>query len=496
MTKSNTIHNYRSTIQFASSVIFPQKIPTILTVILLLFVTDNHGTTAFISSSPFSPLKIGPTFTTTIISQPGNRILNNAPVIIGGVSVLPSSSNYKNRNISIKSSSGQNNNNNAEEDGIWYNVAFFLANSFSTSSTTSTDKDRKAVQLITLVRVIIPSILSGIAATFLFPGVALFLASIMNDAGVFAILSQDSSQFVQNFLTVSGLLFSILVGQTYAFLYTQQESVFYALFDEVTEAKSLLEQVALVCQGRAMYPRVLESISQYIENDLKQLQANPAELISCRPSDDPLENIMYMTSVGVPSSVYETVKSLRKARAARLGALQRKLPKIHMLLLWVLAIIELGSFPLLGAGTQTIGGYNILTVEGCLFGIMTFGIVMTLRVIGELYRPGGGAYNVDSVLSVMVKGLETELRERLSGKRYPSNFMSPSAQYDDIQLSQSQQNLLIDEASTIPGGRQVEESSLPMLRQGLNDEDLIRPAKRIMKWVKRKRNRKQNDNPV
>lgn len=127
MTKSNTIHNYRRTIQFASSVIFPQKIPTILTVILLLFVTDNHGTTAFISSSPFSPLKIGPTFTTTIISQPGNRILNNAPVIIGGVSVLPSSSNYKNRNISIKSSSGQNNNNNAEEDGIWYNVAFFLS---------------------------------------------------------------------------------------------------------------------------------------------------------------------------------------------------------------------------------------------------------------------------------------------------------------------------------------------------------------------------------
>ena len=51
-----------------------------------------------------------------------------------------------------------------------------------------------------------------------------------------------------------------------------------------------------------------------------------------------------------------------------------------MILLWLLAAIELGSFPLLGAGTQTIGGYNILTVEGCLFGVMTFGIVMTMRV--------------------------------------------------------------------------------------------------------------------
>jgi len=488
MTKSSTLHNHKRIIKFASSSILPQKIPTLLIVILLLFVTEKHCTTAFISSSSFSPLKIGPTLTTTIITQPGNRISNNAPVSIGGVWVLPSSLNDRNRNTSIKRNSGFNNINNVEEDSIWYDVAFFIANSFSTSSNTSTDKDRKAVQLITLVRVTIPSLISGVAATFLFPGAALFLASIMNDAGVFAVLSQDSSQFVQNFLTVSGLLFSILVGQTYAFLYTQQESVMYALFDEVTEAKSLLEQVALVCQGRAMYPKVLESISKYIEDDLKQLQANPAELISCRPVDDPLESIMYMTSVGVPSSVYETVKSLRKARAARLGALQRKLPKIHMLLLWVLAIIELGSFPLLGAGTQTIGGYNILTVEGCLFGIMTFGIVMTLRVIGELYRPGGGAYNVDSVLSVMVKGLETELRERLSGKRYLSNSMSPSAQYDDIQLSQPQQNLLLDE--------QIQESSLPMLSQGLNDEDLIRPVKRIMKWVKRKRNRKHNDNPV
>lgn len=71
---------------------------------------------------------------------------------------------------------------------------------------------------------------------------------------------------------------------------------------------------------------------------------------------------------------------LFRARAGRLGALQRKLPPIHLLLLWILAAIELVSFPLLGAGTQTIGGYNILTVEGCLFGVTTFGIVMTLRV--------------------------------------------------------------------------------------------------------------------
>ena len=238
-----------------------------------------------------------------------------------------------------------------------------------------------SLQLKTLLRIGIPSALAGILATMLFPFMALTLASVMNDGGVFAVLSQDSSQFVQNFLTVAGLLFSILVGQTYYFMYQQQEAVYYSLFNEVTEAKSLLEQVALVCQGRSrLYRPILKFIHTYVSEDLKLLKADPAVLLSARPVDDPLESIMYMTSVGVPSMVYDTVKSLRQARAARLGSLQRKLPKVHMWLLWILAAIELCSFPLLGAGTQTIGGYKILTVEGCLFGIMTFGIVMTLRV--------------------------------------------------------------------------------------------------------------------
>lgn len=118
-------------------------------------------------------------------------------------------------------------------------------------------------------------------------------------------------------------------------------------------------------------------------------------------------------SVGVPSSIYDTVRSLRQARALRLGALQRKLPPVHLLLLWLLALIQLSSFPVLGAGTQTLGGYDILTVEGGLFGLMTFGIVLTLNVVGELYAGSGGAYNVDEVLGVMVRGLDEELDARM-----------------------------------------------------------------------------------
>lgn len=126
----------------------------------------------------------------------------------------------------------------------------------------------------------------------------------------------------------------------------------------------------------------------------------PATLLSSKPRDDPLETILYLTSVGVPSVVYDTVRSLRACRGQRLGALQRKLPEIHFVLLYFLTFIELLSFPLLGAGTASFFTDSILTVQGVLFGTIAGSLAMTLCTIRELWNPVGGAYNVDAVLQV------------------------------------------------------------------------------------------------
>jgi hypothetical protein len=121
------------------------------------------------------------------------------------------------------------------------------------------------VQLQTLSRILLPSLLSALVASAIFPSLSLGLSYLINDSATFAVLAVDSSQFVQNFLTVTGLTFSILVGQTYYFMYQQQEAVFISLFREVTEAKSLLEQVALVCRGRRdMYGMCLAAMKRYV----------------------------------------------------------------------------------------------------------------------------------------------------------------------------------------------------------------------------------------
>jgi hypothetical protein len=88
-------------------------------------------------------------------------------------------------------------------------------------------------------------------------------------------------------------------------------------------------------------------------------------------------------------------------------------------------------------------------------------------VVGELWRPAGGAYNVDGVLSVMVKGLEEELEARMSGNKiYAANKKSPSRPRD-LRTSE-------------------EEEELPMLKQGADLGFTVRTVKRVGGWAIRR----------
>lgn len=93
-----------------------------------------------------------------------------------------------------------------------------------------------------------------------------------------------------------------------------------------------------------------------------------------------------------------------------------------------------------------------------------------------MYRPGGGAYNVDSVLNVMVKGLEEELRERLSGgRKYLANAMSPSPQYESIGG--------IDDENWGLSNTLTARKELPLLRQGPSVSGLTKVAKQAGAFV-------------
>jgi hypothetical protein len=53
-------------------------------------------------------------------------------------------------------------------------------------------------------------------------------------------------------------------------------------------------------------------------------------------------------------------------------------------------------------------------MQSMLFGIATFAVVLSKMVLIELWRmKSRGAYSVDKVLRVMVRGLQCELDERM-----------------------------------------------------------------------------------
>ena len=319
--------------------------------------------------------------------------------------------------------------------------------------------------LVTLGRVALPSMIATGLGFEYYDNLSSFIQANWLDANSIKFLSSDEIQFLPSFLTVISLLFSILAGSAYSSLYAQQEAIYFALYAEVSEAKSLLEQMALVCAGRPFYRDALRAMRAYVKQDLRRLDVAPADLMARPPNEDPLEAIMYLTSVGVPSVVYETVRDLRQARGRRLGAMQRKFPRLGIFLLYLLALLELAAFPLLGAGGSadvlrsvltsssghrvdgetlpenliyappaTPGFYaqagttlaapsTILLVQGALFGGLCGATTLVLRIIQELWRTSGGAFNVDDVLQTMVRGLADELdgrAERLSEDAFPA----------------------------------------------------------------------------
>jgi hypothetical protein len=327
----------------------------------------------------------------------------------------------------------------------WEHMAFFCVsrqyNIPATKSTNNTDDDITRfvstiatpeqiydyTQYISVLRVMIPSFGYAIITKLIYPSIAMWVVSLLEgESGVFAVVSQDASQFIQNICTTSGLAFSILIGQTYYFMYQQQEKIYYAIYDEVAMAKMVLEQISLISRGRPqLYETILQQMDRYVRDDLQQLNdIDPATMLSSRPCDDPLEDILYLTSVGEPSQIYQSIRSLRQARAQRLGSLQMKLPEIQMTLLWILAAIVLLVFPLLGAGSQTIGGYAILQVQSWYISFLVFGISLVMGIIYELRSPNQpGAYNARTVLGVMINGLKEELQQRL---QQSSILSSPS----------------------------------------------------------------------
>jgi len=287
----------------------------------------------------------------------------------------------------------------------------------------------------------------GLAAAILFLPAVLLLENFFSTAALQAIREDNNAQWLQNCFTGVGLVFSLFAAQTFSFLYSQQEAIYLAVYGEVSEAKALLEQLTLVCHGRPTMAEALEGLQDYVHEDLRRVDRNPARLLSGAAAMDgravdPLERVLYFTSVGEPSAVYDTVKGLRSARGQRLGATQRKLPPLHFALLAALSVAELLVFPVLAAGCAALDSSgaavpgHILFFQAILFGLMASALTLTFLVLYDLWSPVGDIYNFQTVLEEMVSGMEEELAARLTEARSAGVEEAPSGIASSLKTKQ------------------------------------------------------------
>jgi hypothetical protein len=97
-----------------------------------------------------------------------------------------------------------------------------------------------------------------------------------------------------------------------------------------------------------------------------------------------------------------------------------------------------------------------------------------IQVVGELWRPAGGAYNVDNVLKVMVSGLEQELSARMDGKlihAMKGNYPSPAIDADFLKKASA---------------RVTKSNADPIEQPEQHGADISIPFRRLAKWVKSK----------
>ena len=147
----------------------------------------------------------------------------------------------------------------------------------------------------TLSKALAPSVGLAIIGTVAFGPLAVWLRSFINGEGL-AVLANDEGQYFQNYVNAIDVMFSLLLVNTFAWLYNQQEQLYVSLFAEVSVAKALLEQIAYVSRGRPEYAaQLLSNVRRYVDDDLTKLSAEPVTaLLGGSPSNyaDPLEQVL------------------------------------------------------------------------------------------------------------------------------------------------------------------------------------------------------------
>ena len=214
------------------------------------------------------------------------------------------------------------------------------------------------------------------------------------------------------FVTLLGLIYSILLAQSYEYYFTRQGTIQDALYEEVMSLQQLYEAITALTERHpslaAERGRLLGVLRTHSEGLLRLGFSDDTKLLS-RSSLELhrlLETIEVTTAGRSAQNLLlagNAVGALSAARARRISAVAARLPLIQSFALRIIAVVLLLGFLLVDLGSPRL--------EALLFSVVSGVFVLINYFLSDLSDPFGGSWNVEPAreeLSTLLTRLEGE----------------------------------------------------------------------------------------
>ena len=227
---------------------------------------------------------------------------------------------------------------------------------------------------------------------------------------IFGVTRSSKSDAFGPFITLLGLIYSIVLGQIYEYYFTRQGAIQNCLYEEAAAVHLLFDVCSGVETHNARKDRLLKPLIAYTQ-DLIDSAFN-AETSATLENSNPGNRLADMVrlldeakqSQGVLLVTNGAVQMASRARALRVSAVNSDLPRVQKLTERLLQSVILIGFVLVDLGSRKLEALLFSVICGCFFVISTF--------LSDLSDPYSGEWKIGDILYGDLIALVVNLERR------------------------------------------------------------------------------------
>ena len=248
-------------------------------------------------------------------------------------------------------------------------------------------------------------------------------------------MEELSSHAFSAFTTLLGLVFSIMLGQTFTYYFRRQSAIQDAAFREISELQRLLDLCLSFLQRRGMLDKS-NIPAQLHAKGIRMLEMLSTEAASLAPGGDGLMASTQLISTrrslqgllqimndlsndantkndpatfAALNAAQHALTSIAEARAVRVSQINADLPQVQFLTINMLGGLLLGSFLLTDLKNDQL--------EAALFGVIAGVATVLKQVLADLASPFSGSWSVGQAQkagSDLLRVVKEEIKEASS----------------------------------------------------------------------------------